>query len=465
LVARAIGVENFGIAATFSITVSIFDLIGNLSVDRLLIQAKDGNEEDFQAAAHLVQGIRGVLSCILMFACAWPVAHLFGIPQAAWAFKWLALLPLFRGFTHLDIQRMQRGLRYGRAVGLDIVQQVLPTLIAWPFAVWIGDYSAMLWLVLLQAFIAMVGSYKAAERRYRWFWHAAYAKRFASFGWPLMANSILLFGIYQGDRFLIGTAGRTLGAHRYTLKDLGIYSVATSLTLTPMIAMATVCTSLMLPLFSGLQTEPEKLRHRYDVSGQLVGLLSGLFAIPLILDGGTIVTAIYGPAYSQAGGFIGWLAAAQAVRMARFTPSMGAMAFGDTTNTMYSNLVRFMALFGTLGVIFVGGSLMWIAVFGFFGELLGLAVCLWKLERDHAIPMALGTRSVAALLVTMAVTGLLAAQIVNSGLILRLALIPILLALFVGGMMLVFPAMRSVVNMRDLGFLGIRPEAGQGDAP
>ncbi len=456
IVARAVGVENFGIAAIFSITVSIFDMLGNLSVDRLLIQARDGNEERFQSAAHLMQGLRGIASGLVMLACAWPVAHLFGIPRAEWAFRWLALLPVFRGFTHLDNQRVQRTLDYGKSVGLEIAQQLIPTLLAWPIAILTRDYSAVLWLILLQGFVAMVGSFFVSSRPYRWHWNPSYAKRFVSFGWPLIANGALLFGIYQGDRFLIGTAGRTLGAHVYTFKDLGIYAVATSLTFTPMIAFSTVCSSLMLPMFSGLQAEPQEFRKRYYISAQLVGMVSGLFALPLILDGGSIVTLIYGQAYSQAGGFIGWMAAAQAVRMARFTPAMGAMALGDTTNTMYSNLVRFLALFGTLGVIMVGGSLMWIAVFGFVGEILGLVVCFWKLQRDHEIPAELGAKTVVALIIAMGAAGLATAHFGDSSLLVRLSLIPILAAAFVGAMLIAFPSLRSVVSLRDIGLIRSR---------
>src|SRR5579863_4388102 len=68
IVARIIGVDNYGIAVTFSITVSIFDMLGSLSVDRLLIQAKDGNDAEFQATGHTVQVLRGVSSGLLIAA-------------------------------------------------------------------------------------------------------------------------------------------------------------------------------------------------------------------------------------------------------------------------------------------------------------------------------------------------------------------------------------------------------------
>jgi len=448
IVARIVGVENFGIAVTFSITVSVFEMLGSLSVDRLLVQAKDGNDERFQATGHAVQVLRGLVSGFFIAICAWPMAHLFGIPQTTWAFRYLALLPVIRGFAHLDFQRVQREMRYGPAITLDVAQQAIPTLLAWPVASWTKDYSATLWLVLLQGFIATAGSFVLAQRPYRWSWNTNYIKRFLSFGWPLIANAVLLFGIYDGDRFLIGTAGKTLGSHVYSMGDLGIYSVAISLTLTPMIAFSTICSALMLPLFASLQSRPNEFRKRYDQSVQLVGLVSGFFSLPLILGGGWVVTAIYGRAYSSAGAFIGWMAAAQAVRMARFTPAMAAMSLGDTTNAMFSNMVRFSSLLITLYVILVGGSLTWIAISGFFGETLSLAVCIYKLNIDHEVTAWMAVRSAAVLFAAMGVSSLADTFIGGTHFLIKLGVIPFALTGFLGLEMAAFPELLSIARIR-----------------
>ena len=462
IVARVVGVENFGIAATFAIMIYIFDMLGSLSVDKLLIQAKDGNDERFQSVAHALQAVRGMGTGLLIFVCAPLMAYLFGVPQATWAFRWLALVPVLRGFAHLDNQRVQRDLKFRGAVVLEVAQQLIPTLVAWPLAVWTHDYSAMLWLVLLQTAVATGGSFFVAERPYRWHWDGTYVKRFLGFGWPLIANAVLMFGIYQGDRFLIGTAGRTIGSHVYTLKDLGIYSVATSLTLTPMVAFANICGPLMLPLFAAKQTQPAELHQHYAISTQLVGLLSGFFALPLIIAGMLIVTTIYGQAYAPAGAIIGWMAAGQAVRMARFAPSMAAMALGDTTNAMYSNLLRFAALAPILGVIAFGGALRWIAMFGFCGEVLGLVVCLWKLERDHRIPALDAIKSAVALLTIMGMAGLTVTYFTYVGAIAASLLLSAFLIVFFVAVMAIFPSLRNFIRVEAALILGRRPRPGLG---
>jgi hypothetical protein len=91
-----------------------------------------------------------VLAAIVLFAVAGPVAALFDIPEVAWAFRILAVVPLLRCFAHLDMARMQRDMRFGASVWVDIGPQVLVTAIAAPLALWLGDYRVMLFIVMLQ---------------------------------------------------------------------------------------------------------------------------------------------------------------------------------------------------------------------------------------------------------------------------------------------------------------------------
>lgn len=406
IVARLVGAQNFGIAATFSLCVYIFDMVGSLSVDKLLVQAADGNDEAFQSVAHAVQALRGLATGLLMVIFAPSVASLFGAPNAAWAFRYLALLPVLRGLSHMDLQRVQRDLNFGRMVLVDIGQQLVPTLLAWPLAAWLRDYSAMLWLVLLQTVFGVGASFVVAERPYRWLWDQQYIKRIFTFGWPLIANTILLFGVYQGDRFLIGTAHKALGSTIYGLKDLGIFSVALSMTLTPMIAFAGICAPLMLPVLARLQSDRITFQKRYNYFAQAISGLSGLFALPIIVGGSWFVLFLYGRQYTLAGTLVGWMAAGQAVRMARFTPSMAAMALGDTVNAMVSNCLRVAALGGTIAIILRGMPLYWIAMFGCVAEIAALAACLLKLSRDHNITVRQSVKSTFILLLSMALAAI-----------------------------------------------------------
>src|SRR5271170_6136213 len=96
IVARLVSPANFGIAATFVIIVTLIEMISDLGVGTLVVQSANGEDPSFMASAHLVNALRGILNSVILFALAWPLAMLFNVPQAAWAFRWLALYPLIK---------------------------------------------------------------------------------------------------------------------------------------------------------------------------------------------------------------------------------------------------------------------------------------------------------------------------------------------------------------------------------
>src|SRR5688572_18387740 len=105
IIARLITPADFGIAATFVMTVALLEMMSNLDADKLLIQAEYGNEPRFQHATQLMQSFRGVVSALILFAVAQPLSSLFGVPQAIGAFRGIALIPLIKGLTHADPNR------------------------------------------------------------------------------------------------------------------------------------------------------------------------------------------------------------------------------------------------------------------------------------------------------------------------------------------------------------------------
>ena len=64
VLARLLGPAEMGSAAALVITASLLDMISNLSADKLLIQAADGDSPRFQATAQAIHVIRGVVQAM-----------------------------------------------------------------------------------------------------------------------------------------------------------------------------------------------------------------------------------------------------------------------------------------------------------------------------------------------------------------------------------------------------------------
>lgn len=446
ILARFISPSNFGIAATMAMTWTLFEAMSNVAMEVLIVQAEYGNEVRFQNTAQLLRAGRGLMNATLIFLLAGPASRLFGVPEVRWAFRCLALVPLIKGFAHLDLNRFQREMRFGPAVRNDVTASLLATAAAWPLAVKLHDYSAMLCLLIAQTAFLTIGSHLVAERSYGWSWDSSYVRQIGSFGWPLVINALLLIVIYDGDRFVIGSARRLFPQSAYSLADLGIYAAAFAVAMAPAVLAGSVCQSLLLPFLSRMQDARTQFERRYAVSAEGVALIAVIMTVFFIVAGPSFVVLVYGKKYAAARAVIGLLGAMWGVRTLWRAPNVAAMALGDTKTSMVSNIARTTAFPAMLLATWAGCGLPWIAACGLGGELVALAVSVWRLQRRHAIPARLCWRGLAlfgtgAILAVLAVwTGLPGADwksafVVAAGLVILLSIV----------MLATFPGLRALI--------------------
>jgi O-antigen/teichoic acid export membrane protein len=380
IIAHLISRSDVGLGSIFVATITLFEMISNLRPDTMLIQASDGNNPRLQSSAQSLEAIRGACMSIVVFLCAGPIANMFGVPETTWAFRYLALVPLFSGLQHLDPKRFQREMVYGPEVRVVVGSHLVATAAAWPLAVWLGDYSAMLYVVLLRAGTQNILTHLYAQRPYRWGFDRTALKRILSFGWPLLANGLLLFGILQGDRIIIGWKQT-----HFSLADLGLYSMAWSLTAAASVLVGRVANPILLPLFARGTEQGRGLNRHFSLSCQMLAVFGTASAIFFILLGGPVMALIYGAEYGQASAFIAWLAAMQAMRILRQAPTQAAIAQADTRNPLIANLARSLSLVAAMVAALVGAPLVWIAISGWAGETLALLTSTLRLRRLSGI--------------------------------------------------------------------------------
>ncbi|HLX43616.1 MAG TPA: oligosaccharide flippase family protein [Bryobacteraceae bacterium] len=415
ILARLISPADFGIAAIFGLSLTMIEVLSNVATEMLLIQAPDGDDPRLQGTAQLIRAARGAGNSLIIFVLAGPLAKLFGVPQATWAFRCLALVPLSRWLFHLDMSRLQRHMRFAPSAISDAGANVFATLITVPLAFWLRDYSAMLWAMVIQVAGSTIASHLLAERRYRWVWDREHWKRMVSFGWPLMINGILLLGIFEGDRLVIGSSQRLFPRSGFSLTDLGVYSATFSLTMAPTLFIANISASLFLPLLSTVQGIAAQFQRRYVACLEAVCLAAAVISILFITAGGKLVTLIYGSRYAAASLVIGWLAAMWALRIVRVAPTLAAMALGDTKNTMISNFARSLALIGMAVAAASGAGLVWVAISGFGGEALALIASVWRLHSTNAISPRLCVKPVTVVALGMGLSAF-ATRVLDGGL-------------------------------------------------
>jgi len=204
VVARLIPVEDYGIASTFAISLAVIEMISALGLQQQIVQARDGDDPDFQAALQGFQLLRGILSGAALFLLAGPLADFMNVPEAAWAYRVMALVPVLNATVHFDIHRLNRRMVFAPMLLSNGLPALITLLAVWPLSTWFGDYRVLLYAIGGQFVLMSLVSHLMAERPWRLRLDRAVMGRALQFGWPLLVNNILLFGVFNGDRVIVG---------------------------------------------------------------------------------------------------------------------------------------------------------------------------------------------------------------------------------------------------------------------
>jgi O-antigen/teichoic acid export membrane protein len=374
IVAQMLSPHDVGVAATLAITWSLVEMLSDVSIDKMLIQAKDGDDVRLQGACQLAMALRGGLLALVLFLLSWPMSALFDLPDQLWAFQCMAIAPLLRGLGHLDMTRLQRDLRFGPSAVADLLPQIVGFLAVIPLAYWLADYRAVLATTLLHAGTYLAASHVMSHRAYRWAWDVSAFRRIAVFGWPLMINGALIFAIGQGDQIAIGAS--------YPKEDLALWANALLLASAPLLVLGKVAVSMALPMLAKCRDDRPTFDSRYELCMQALAWVAALVAIPLILGGGAIMGLIFGPHYAAAGAFVGILAAAQAIRVCRLGVNMAAMSHGETTNPAFANAARLIGVAFAIVAAAQGAPLTTIALAALVGEVASFFAGTWRLHQQ-----------------------------------------------------------------------------------
>lgn len=372
IIARHITTEDYGIATTFAVTVSLVEMTSNLALDRILVQDRDGDSAEMLASSHMMQFVKGVIIGLILFMTAGPVARLFGLYELIEAFEILAVIPVIHGLLNFDLVVRQRKMEFAATALNDSIPQIISVVIAYAGSVYLKDHRVMLVVMIANASFQMIISHLLAKQPYRWAFKPELMRKKLDFGWPLLVNGILLFGIFQGDRVIIGTM--------YDMETLGWYSVAFSLCLLPMLIFSKMSGYVFMPILSRSRENPifylKCCRISMASSFCFASIMLSFFAVA----GGALISVTYGDRYLEAAGIILWMAILQGLRIVRTAPTIIANSQAKTKNGLYSNLLRSTALILALLFALNEKSIMWIVVSGIIGEVLALMFSVYLVD-------------------------------------------------------------------------------------
>lgn len=381
IVARMIPVADYGVAATFSMAMAVVEMASALGLQQQIIQSKDGDDPRFQAALQGFQVFRGLISGTLLFVLAMPLAGFLGIPDVAWSYQLLALVPVANALVHFDIHRFNRQMNFVPMLVSGAVPAFLSLMLIWPLSHSLEDWRIMLWSILAQAILTPITSHFLAKRPYRLVWDRKIVTGALRFGWPLLVNALLLFLVFQGDKLIVG---RVIG-----MEALAIFSMGVTLTLTPTLVLSKTAQNLFLPRLSQISHETDAGRAAFDLMSRAAvqaALLNGAVVILIVsLFGGQFISLVLGAKYAGLIPLLTAFAMLFGIRVFKAGPAVVALSRGFTANPMAANLPRVAAL--PMGWVLMqnNGSLQQLIWLGIAAETAGFVLSMVMVARRPGV--------------------------------------------------------------------------------
>lgn len=374
ILARLLGAEEMGLAVALALGIRMFEMAGEFSLDRLLVQVEAATLPAMRRTVHLLQLVKGGLVAATAMLLAAPASRALdpGLDPAIFAVAALSLA--LRGASNCDYRERQRNGEFAPALVVEGGSNLLAALAAAPFAWLLRDYTVLAWVSLLQAALFCTLSHIVASYPYRLGLDRELFRRCLRYGAPIALNGALMFLALQGDRLIV--------ALQFPAADLARFVLAAQLTLLPALIGARYVLASELPRFGQLSRESAGFGRHCLALLHRIGFVSLAGALVLGLGGNTLVDWLYGDAYQVAPEIFWLLAAAAGVRLIRAVPSTALMALERTHFLFISNLPRLLTLPVALWSAASGGGLVTIVAIGVVGEVLSLGVALFALTRS-----------------------------------------------------------------------------------
>ena len=336
-VARLLPPEQFGVAVTFVTILGALDAMSEMGIELFLIRSSEGENAELQSTLHTVMISRAVFSSIVLFLLATPIAILFKTTDAIWAYRALAIVPLLKGFAHLDYRRFERNFQFLPGLFVNLGSTLIGTLVAIFLAHKTANFSAMLYGNIVQIAVVVFGTHAIAQRPYRLNFIVPYIKQLSFFGTPLILNGMVIFLASQGDRIVVGS--------KLGVRELAMYGIATILTGGVTLLFARVMGGVFLPAFASVIHSTQDFSRRYEICGALTICAAFVTLIFFGILGAPFAGLLYGSSYTYSPTLFAALGTLAGFKILRNQQQIAFIALGDTKHALTANVIAVCGIF------------------------------------------------------------------------------------------------------------------------
>lgn len=370
MIARVLGPEQYGIAATFILLQQFLDSTSDTGLNKYVISSAKGHTRSALAAVHAIALARSTIIAALLLAVAYPLFVAIDLAGSVLPFAVLALSALCIGVTNFDGYRMQRSGDFFNVSTASLAADLVATAGAFLLLKLDQSYMVAIYVILIKSFTASLLSFALARRPYKVSYNRGDLSTIFRFSLPLFINGPLLFFAAQAERLVAVSS--------LPPRELGVYVAVLLLIYAPSQMLLRFLGAIFLPPMSHEIRE----KGRYGPGLALATTACAVtMAIGFAVAGPWLITIIFGPAYHLHWTIVLIIGVTQALRFSRVWSSTVALAHGLTGQVLAANTFRLVVIPLCLGGVWLIGGTKGLALGALAGELVSLVFANWSVKR------------------------------------------------------------------------------------
>lgn len=323
ILVRLLEQQDFGIIAMITLTYSSVSVLFELGVQTVIVQRPIFTAKDYDTA-WTVRALQSMLIAVVVVATAPLTSRFFHEPRLMIPLVCLAPAVLCRGCENVGIMRFQRDLMLHKDAYFQLSKRLVGFVLTLSIALYQRNYWAMVLGNLGEAVFGVVLSHCLCTTRP----HISFSgwKSIWSMSQWLLVRNVGAYMRDKLDQFVVGA--------RLSTTDLGIYSLAATLSEMPTQHLVAPANSALLPAFSRLQGNIGELQHAFIRAIGVIAVIVVPATVGIYVTADAAIEVLIGKDWSAAVPVFQWLAV-----------SSGLLAFRYTFSTLLTSLgrVRFLS--------------------------------------------------------------------------------------------------------------------------
>lgn len=291
ILARLLDPRDFGLLAIVLAVNTAFESFTELGIKEAIVQDQNGSKQTYLNGAWWLAFIRGTGLFILALIVAPWVSHFYDSPELLPIMRLAFLSIIFNGAVSAKAYVALKEMNFKRWVWISQGGGILGVVTAIVLTFFFKNVWALVLGFVVESVARCFLSYIICPFLPSFKFERIHLQSLWGFASGMFGLPVLFFIYSQADIFVVGKL--------LSKNELGLYSLVASLAQIPSMAISVFINPIMMPVFSKIKGENEKINLGIVKITSLIAFLGFPVFVFVVLYGRDILSVVYGERYGQ----------------------------------------------------------------------------------------------------------------------------------------------------------------------